>query len=363
MKFLLQTQIGIEAITELELEKKFKSKYSMDYIAFVPHKNGLVQIDCPEPSVTGSQKGNLQRPGIDLDFYKDLGTVEDAFYILDYVKDIPKESTTRDLLRKLDINKIKKNLDFYFDKLNNFDNLGDFRFVTRKKAVNDFRRVDLNRDIKTFFERNISRVKVTEEEGVKEIWTTLVKNRLIIGVRLTNKAKRHGYYKTSMVHGSLRPTVANAMAFVSDIYSKDSIWDPFCGAGTIPCELIENFKFGKLICSDISEDAINATTENLGNTKGFKQFKSKVALKVQDFFESKDYAATIISNLPFGTQYSFGADFKNKLARKFNEVKDLGQITLLFTEVLEIPNFQLTRKFELEVLGHHCFILVYKKVK
>ena len=349
MKFLFQTQIGVEQITELELEQKFKSSHSFDYSGFVPHKNGIVQIDW--------------RSETNLDFWKSLGTVEDSFFVLDYVKDVPDGTTPKDLMKRLDIGKIKKNLDFFFDKLNDFDNSGDFRFVTRKKSFHDFRRMDLNREVKDFFGRNINRVNVSEEEGKKEIWTTLVKNRLIVGVRLTTKEKRHGYYKIAMVHGSLRPTVAYAMNFLTDINSKDSIWDPFCGAGTIGAELIDNFKFGKLICSDISDEAIASAKENLANTKGFKKFKSKVSVKNQDFFESKDYADTIITNLPFGLQYSIGSDFVKNLQEKFQNVKNLKQITLLFPEVINIPNFQLTRKFELEVLGRSCWVLVYKKAK
>lgn len=371
MKFLFQTQIGVENITELELEKKFKGKFSIDYVGFVPHKNGIVQIDwrdfvwnseaaprSGEADNSSPENSNLQN----LDFYKSLGTVEDSFFVLDYIKDVSDGTTPKDLMRQLDIGKIKKNLDFFYDKLNTFGNSGKFRFVTRKKSFHDFRRLDLNREIKTFFERNINRVEVTEEEGVKEIWTTLVKNRLIIGVRLTTKEKRHGYYKTAMVHGSLRPTVANALAFITDINSKDSLWDPFCGAGTIGCEIVDNFKFGKLILSDISEEALTATKENLSNTKGFKQFKGKVSIKKQEFFDSKDFATTIISNLPFGTQYLIDEDFEQNFINKLQTIKNLKQVTLLFPEVINIPNFQLTRKFEIEVLGRKCFALVYKKI-
>lgn len=371
MKFLLQTQIGIESITELELEKKFKGKYSLDYTGYVPHKNGIVQIDCPAllnaglrsaPESAELRQSAAGRKPMPHDFYKHLGTVEDAFLVLDYIGDIPGESTTRTLLEKLNINKIKKTVDFFFDNLNDGDKNASFRFITRKKAAHDFRRLDLNRSIKDFFDRNINRVKVTEDEGTKEIWTTLVKNRLIVALRLTSKEKRHGYYKTATVHGSLRPTVANAMCFVTDIHSKDTVWDPFCGAGTIGCELVDNFKFGKLILSDISEEALASTRENLSNTKGFKQFKAKVSAKNADFFESQDYAHTIITNLPFGSQYSIDSNFIQNLKDKLYDLKNLTQVTLLFPEVISLPGFQLTRKFELEVLGKSCWLCVYKKI-
>jgi tRNA G10 N-methylase Trm11 len=348
MKFLLQTQIGVENITEVELMDKFKGKFSIDSVGFVPHKNGLVQLDW--------------RSEENLDFYKSLGTVEDAFFVLDYVKDLNGELNLRDITKKLNVNAMKKSLDFFFDKLNDFDNSRKFRFVTRKKAPHDFRRKDLDDEMKRFFERYISRVDVTSEEGTKEIWTTMVKNRLVVCVRLTTKEKRHSAYKVERVHGSLRPTVAFAMNYLSEVKSKDTVWDPFCGAGTIGCELVENSNFKKLILSDISEEAINATKANLNATQNYKKLKGKVSIRHEDFFDSKNYSDLVITNLPFGVQYAVDSDFMLNFFKKLTEIESLRQITLLFPDLIDAPGWQLTRKFELQVLGRACNLGVYRRV-
>lgn len=348
MKFFLHTQIGLEKVTELELLDKFKGQYSLDYTGYVPHKNGIVQVDW--------------RSEENLDFYETLGTVEDAYFVLDYVNNVSQQDNLKAIYKKLDKDKIKKNLDYFFDKLNKFDKLPEFRFITRKKAGNDFRRVDLEETIKEFFKKNLSRPKVTNEEGVKEIWTTLFKNRLVVAVRLTTRDKRHGYYKTAMVDGSLRPTVAFAMSYSAEIHSNDVIWDPFCGAGTIGCEISESFKFKKLINSDVSEEAISATKENFSNLKSFKQNKSKISFRNEDFFESRSYADCIITNLPFGNKYEINEDFIQKFFNKLDEIPELKKVVILFPEIIKSPKWQMTRKFPVQVLGYPVYVMVFRRV-
>ncbi|MFW5719975.1 MAG: TRM11 family SAM-dependent methyltransferase [Candidatus Dojkabacteria bacterium] len=348
MKFLLQTQIGIEKITELELLDIFKKDHSIDYVGYIPQKNGIVQIEWKDEHY--------------LQFYNELGTIEDAFFVLDYVKDIDIKYNLKTIYQKINLERIRKNLDFFFDKVNPFDNAKRFRFVTRKKAGNEFRRIDLENSIKDLFDKKFQRVEVTDEEGVKEIWTTLVKNRLIIAIRLTTKEKRHRYYKTEAVHGSLRPTVAYAMAYVAEPHAKDTIWDPFCGAGTIGCELSEKFKFNRLILSDISEEATTITKTNLTHLTSFKKTKSKISIRQEDFFSSKSFADMIISNLPFGHQYSTNADFINHFFQKLKATPHVRKVALLYPNPIEgHADWQLTRKFQIRVLGREAWLMVLQR--
>jgi 23S rRNA G2445 N2-methylase RlmL len=359
MKFLLHTQIGIEKITELELEQKFKGEYSLDYSGYVPHKNGIVQIEW-------KNEKNLK-------FYEELKTIEDAYFILDYVSDINQDFDLKRIYKMLDKDKVNKNVDYFFDKLNDFGPANEFRFVTRKKAANDFRRIDLQSSIKDFFKKNNRRIEGTHKEGVKEIWSTLVKNRLIVTVRLTTKEKRQSYYKSAMVTGTLRPSVAYAMAMVAEINSKNSLWDPFCGAGTIGAEVTENFKFGKLILADRSPEAITATKENLSNLKSFKTNKGKISVREEDFFASKNYSDIVISNLPFGNKYEINERFIQDFMVKVDETKQITKLVLLFPDLISDTDWfyrrnfnekwQLTRKFPVQVLGFPAFIQVLKKAK
>ncbi len=347
MKFFLHTQIGIEKIAELELATKYKGKYSIDYVGYVPHKNGVIQLEWNDESC--------------LDFYKNLGTVEDAYYVLDYVSDLDERFDLKSIYKKIEVKDLKSNLDFFYDKLNEFGPSKEVRFVTRKKAANDFRRIDLENAIKDFFGKNVPRAEVTDTEGVKEIWTTLVKNRMIIGIRLTTPQMRHKEYKTATIPGSLRPTVAYAMAYVSDLRSKETVWDPFCGAGTIGCELVEHFNFKRLLMSDISNDSLEASRENMGNLKSYQKNKGKISFRHEDFFTSPNYADLIITNLPFGNIYQIDKDFITKIFQHVTENQKIGRLVLLFPEIVEMAEWQLTRKFPVQVLGYPSNILVYRR--
>lgn len=346
MKFFLHTQIGIENITELELKDKFKGKYSLDYTGYIPHKNGMVQIDWRDDAPFA---------------YDQLGSIEDAFYVIDYISDVNEKLSLKDVYKLLNAQRIKENLDVFFNTLNPFDKTRDFRFIARKKAAHDFRRVDLEESVKDFFKKNIKRLQVSEAEGVKEIWVTLVKNRLVIAVRLTTREKRHGYYKTSMVQGSLRPTVGFALGYLAELQNKDTVWDPFCGAGTIGCEISDHFKFNRLLNSDSSIEALSSAKENFSQLKTWKKNKGKISFRNESFFDSKSYASVLISNLPFGNQYEIPEDFAQTFFDKLGTIKELQKIVLLYPHVLEHPDWQLVRKFPVEILGFHAFILRYRR--
>jgi len=348
MKFLLHTQIGVENITAIELENKFKSKFSLDYVGYIPHKNGIVQIDW---------RSNTENDNFP---YNDLGTIEDAFLVLDYVPNINESHDLKSIYKKLDKDKINRGIQYYFDNLAP-DKAPEIRFVTRKKAAHDFRRIDLQDSIKSFFDRNVSRVQVTSKEGHKEIWTTLVKNRLIVAIRLTTKEMRQGYYKTASVEGSLRPSVAYAMAYLADVTSKSVIWDPFCGAGTIGCEISDHFKFKKLINSDISQEALVSAQENFKNLKSFKTNKGKISFRNEDFIESKSYADILITNLPFGNRYAIDENFVGDFWNKVNDIDQIKQVVILYPDLVEFAGWQLTRKFPLQILGFSAYLCVYKR--
>lgn len=348
MKFLLHTQIGIEKIAKIELFSKFKSLFSLDFIGYVPHKNGIILID-------------WRSDFINFHFNK-LGSVEDVFLILNYAGDISPNIDLYGIKRYVDINNLSEIISSYL-KINKFrDKFLTCRLVVRKKSPHKFRRVDLQNRIQNILSK-VKNIRIVQEEGHKEIWVTLVKNRLIIGLRLTDKNMRHRLYKQVGVPGSLRPTVAFSMAFVSNVLRNHVIWDPFCGAGTICCELLENFRFKKLICSDISEDAVNITKTNIQNCKNYDRFKSKLSIKQKDFFASKDYADMIITNLPFGKKYLVNhSEFIPNFIDKINKIPNLKKLTIIYPDKLKIDGWQLIKKYKLKILGFDCYMQVHKKL-
>lgn len=349
MKFLLHTQIGIEKITKVELISKFKSLFSFDYIGYIPHKNGLVQIDW---------KSDFDK----FNFAK-LGSVEDVFLILSYVGGIPIHINLNSIKHFIDLDSFKKWLYFCFEhKLLPKTNKFKFRLVVRKKSPHNFRRIDLQNYLLKILSID-KNIEILNEDGHPEIWVTLVKNRLVIGFRLTDRYMRHRYYKKEGIPGSLRPSIAFSMAFISNIHKKDVIWDPFCGAGTICCEVLENFKFKKIICSDISDIAINTTKTNLKGCLMYRKYSSKISVKQNNFFDSKDYANIIITNLPFGNKYPIDtSSFISNFNYKINNIKNLRKVTFLYSDKLNLNGWQLVKIFKLKVLGFDCYLQVHNKI-
>lgn len=350
MKFLLHTQIGIEKVAKIELFDKFKGLFSLDYVGFVPRRNGLVQIDWRSENYLLLDK---------------LGTVEDVFGVLYYKGDIPYSATLKKLEKYIQIDEIKRNLSIFneyyklkFGKV--IKSSTEFRLITRKKSPNAFRRVDLHLFLTSILERN--KIYITEKEGGPEIWCTLVKNRLIIALRLTDSLMRHRDYKIKNVEGSLRPTVAYAMAYLTKIRYKDVVWDPFCGAGTIACEILRNFKFKRMICSDISDEAVQACKFNLAYVSEFDKYKSKFSFKVEDFFASKYYANLIITNLPFGRKYECVPDFIDRFNERINSVNNLRKVTILYSDKLKLHGWQLIKKFRVKLLGRRCYLQVHSRL-
>lgn len=346
MKFLLHTQIGIEKITELELIEKYKKDCSIDYTGFVPNKNGIIQIDW-------TTEAN--------DFYNNLGSIEDAFFIINYIPNIEDAATLKDIYRRVNIPELKKNIDYFFDKLNPFDGSNEFRLVVRKKSKHDFKRIILQKMMEDFFHKEQRRVQITKEEERKEIWITLLKNRLIIAIRLTTRAMRQRTYKVETMPGSLRPSIGYAMSYIAELKSKDVVWDPFCGVGTIGAEIIENYQYSKLILTDVNPENLSKTSSNLNETKNYKRFKSKITIKSEDFFKSNLFANKIITDPPFGKAHEADESIVLKIIQKASTIKNLQTMIILHPQIYKGDDWQITRIFPVQVLGYQAYIARYEK--
>ena len=67
--------------------------------------------------------------------------------------------------------------------------------------------------------------------GEVEFWATLLDDELFLAIRLSDDRMRQREYKVAHFAGSLRPSVAGAMALLSQPTDDDVVLDPLCGAG------------------------------------------------------------------------------------------------------------------------------------
>lgn len=176
-----------------------------------------------------------------------------------------------------------------------------FRVVAQ--AIHDpkeYRRVDMQLALEeAVLKRYHRRWELVEDEAALEIWAHLLHDKIILGLRLSDERMRHREYKREHVPASLRPTVAYAMVWLSDIKDEDVFLDPMCGAATILIERAEAGRYKQLYGGDIRPEALAAAQTNVGN-----KFKP-IELNQWDARHLPFEDGTIdkiVCNLPFGKQ-------------------------------------------------------------
>ena len=114
------------------------------------------------------------------------------------------------------------------------------------------------------------------------------------------------------------------------------LWDPFCGAGTIPITALLYFNIKKVICSDISGTAIEKCKKNL-DASNISQDKCMIfRSSIKDIKLNKQNIDRIITNLPFGIRVGTHEDnikiYKELEERARNLLRTKGEIILLTQE-------------------------------
>ena len=177
-----------------------------------------------------------------------------------------------------------------------------FRVIARQIGEHEYRRVDLKRAVELGIEERRDHTwRLDEEAADVELWATQLGGELLLAVRLSDEHMRHRDYKIAHRPGALRPSVAAAMAWLSDPREDDIVLDPFCGTGTVLIERAQLGRYRNLIGSDRDSGAIRAARENVGPR--YKPIElhgdwDAGALPLADSRVSK-----IVSNLPWGIKH------------------------------------------------------------
>ncbi len=126
----------------------------------------------------------------------------------------------------------------------------------------------------------------------------------MVGLRVFGRPLTHRGYRVAHIPGALRPTVAAAMVKLGCPGGGPyRVWDPFCGSGTILCEatLAGHEVYG----TDISNDAVAATRENLGSIDPSLRRQVELADSTDaTTWKRHARANAVIANLPWGKQVS-----------------------------------------------------------
>jgi len=178
-----------------------------------------------------------------------------------------------------------------------------FRLIVRMGGIKQpYRRIDLQRSLEKALQKHSRRRWMPVDEGEDvEIWANLIGLDFICGIRLSDERMRHRDYQRIHLPASLRPSVAAAMAWLTDPQPEDVFLDPMCGTGTILIERALLQRHALLLGGDIEEGALFAAGENIGRKHKPRQLFHWDARHLPFRDESIDKVA---SNLPFGVQMS-----------------------------------------------------------
>jgi len=209
-----------------------------------------------------------------------------------------------------------------------------YRVIARMAGEHQFRRVDMARAIsRGIAERGDHSWRPSPNEADVEFWATLLPGELLLAIRLSDERLRHRDYKVAHLPGSLRPSVAAALALLSKPMPEDVVLDPLCGVGTLLIERAHLERYRLLIGCDRDAKALSAARENVGPR--YKPLElhgwDATALPLPD-----SSIAKIVTNLPWGIRYGSHEDNRRLYPRILQEFHRLlqpgGKIVILTGE-------------------------------
>lgn len=213
-------------------------------------------------------------------------------------------------------------------------NKGTFRVRFQKE--NQFEKVDKNITKKA--EETVlknSKLQIDRLSPSTEIWYSIRKENFSFCGQLICKRE---FTEKNLNKGELRPEIAYFMCCYADIKNDDVILEPFCGYASILVQLVKNFRFEKLIASDIDKAKIESDVQK-------KQLKDNnvLSLCVEDAFmlsQVQDNSVSlVITDPPWGIyeQIDDIFDFYTKMFISFKRVlKKDGRMVILSARKEEI---------------------------
>jgi len=245
-----------------------------------------------------------------------------------------------------------------------------FRVVARLTGEHDFRRVDFQRAVERgVLERGDHNFRLADDDSADvELWATLLGREFLLALRLTDERTRHREYKVAHRPASLRPSVAAALALLSEPSDTDVVLDPFCGAGTVLIERAYLGRYRNLIGSDRDADAIEAARANVGARYKPIELHSwdAAALPLGDATVSK-----VVANLPWGVRSGTPAENRKRYARWLDEMYRVlapnGKMVLLTAETRLMHELRVRgaiapeRVLHVTVLGRSAAVYVCTK--
>lgn len=186
-----------------------------------------------------------------------------------------------------------------------------FRITTKRYGEHDFTSIDVQRAAGAGVDRHYETIVDLEDYDV-DIRVDVRDDTCLVGPQHTHTAltKRHprNYNQTA----SLKANVAWAMLRLAHIgeHEPSTLYDPFCGAGTILIEAADCFPAVEVTGSDIRDNAVEGARHN-AKMAGFGSRITTRSLDARELDEelAPGFADLIVTNPPFGMRLKAGMDF------------------------------------------------------
>jgi tRNA (guanine6-N2)-methyltransferase len=184
----------------------------------------------------------------------------------------------------------------------------------------------------------------------------------VVGVRLGERSLSKRSYKHSHVPGSLKPTVAAALASLVGVHPGMRVLDPCCGAGTI---LIESQAYqAEVWGGDIDLQAVMAARQNADSAGTPVQLQCWDARSLPIADKSVN---RVITNLPWGRAVRTTESLQVLYAGIGKEIERVlapsGQAALLTNQpdLVQIPGLVCETQIEISLFGQTPTMLVWRR--
>lgn len=192
----------------------------------------------------------------------------------------------------------------------------------------------------------------------------------LVGLRLGSHPLHRRRYKLVSRPGSLKASVAYAMAFLVDLQPHERIIDPCCGVATIAIEAGRRVHPRPALASDISREALEAAHTNAQSSAFAPLLFAADASRLPLPDASID---AVLSNLPFGRQVAVEGDLSANYSAILQEqariLRPEGRAALLtdggsaFMQALQtVPTLRLTGAHQISLFGAHPHIYVLRRL-
>jgi 23S rRNA G2445 N2-methylase RlmL len=157
------------------------------------------------------------------------------------------------------------------------------------------------------------------------------------------------------IPASTNPIAATVMINLLKVLPGQTVYDPFCGGGTLLVEVLETVPRSRVVGSDVNKDALVAARHNLAPYPGRWKLRRADAQRIAAPDGSVE---RLVSNMPFGKRVgSHGknqelyANFATELAR----VLSPDGLAVLLTEEKELLRHAIKATRSLRILREHMF--------